>query len=113
MLKETQVRQKSFSALCLLVLTSVIVKSIQKWNPALGLDDMTHQMKKEKKGAGKYVRNYIYIYIKSKAEPVKVRWEKPASTAGSIDPGASAPLVGSPSPPACSSLSLFYLFIYF
>ncbi len=45
---ERQVRQELFSALCQLVLTSVIVKSIKNSNPALHLDGMMHQMKKEK-----------------------------------------------------------------
>ncbi len=44
---ETQVRQESFSALCLLVWTCAIVKSIKNWNPVPRLNDMTHQMKKE------------------------------------------------------------------
>ncbi len=48
-LTETQVRQGSFSALCPLVWTSVIVKSIKNWNPgaAPGRHDATDEEGKE------------------------------------------------------------------
>ncbi len=57
------VRQESFSALCPLVLTSVIVKSIKNWNPALGPDDMTHQMKKQRKAPGKMSEIIMFTWV--------------------------------------------------
>ncbi len=90
-LVETQVRQESFSALCLVVLTSVIVKTIKKlksctvprWHGAPDEEGKERHREIRQKLAGS---PESYVCITSRESAVK------QSTAGSVDLSVPIPI---------------------